>query len=190
MKSNKGFTLIELLAMITVLGILMAVTIPNITGILNNSRLNVIKSDAQSIIEKAKVKTKSNYKIKNPTENHCIVFTLNYLNDNNDIGKGPNDGIYDPYESFIIYTRVGQRYKYYIKLVEITDDGQFGMNVIDSEEIKKIKENDIVPITSNLGLNNNKEESKIILNANKPKVGYGDLSGTTLCSNGIDDYYS
>ena len=187
---NKGFTLIELLAMITVLGILMAITIPNITGILNNSRLNVIKSDAQNITEKAKTKANNNYRLTKPKENHCIVFTLNYLNDNNDIGKGPNDGIYDPYESFIIYTRVGQRYKYYIKLVEITDDGQFGMNVIDSEEIKKIKENNVVKITSNLGLNNNKEESKIILNANKPKVGYGDLSGTTLCSNGIDDYYS
>ena len=74
---NKGFTLIELLAMITVLGILMAITIPNITGILNNSRLNVIKSDTQNMVEKAKVKTKSNYKIKNPTENHCNLRLCN-----------------------------------------------------------------------------------------------------------------
>ena len=38
---NRGFTLVELLAMLVVLGILMAVTIPNITGILNQSKENM-----------------------------------------------------------------------------------------------------------------------------------------------------
>ena len=31
--NNKGFTLIELIAMLTVLGILIAITVPNMTGI-------------------------------------------------------------------------------------------------------------------------------------------------------------
>ena len=38
MKNNKGFTLVELLAMLVVLGILIGISVPNITGILNQQR--------------------------------------------------------------------------------------------------------------------------------------------------------
>ena len=50
MNKRKGFTLVELLAMLVVLGILMAVAIPNITGILGNQRVNGLKADAESLI--------------------------------------------------------------------------------------------------------------------------------------------
>ncbi len=190
MKNNKGFTLIELLAMITVLGILMMITIPNITGIINNNRLNVIKTDAQMMIGNTKTKIETIPTLKKVKENHCLIFSLNYLDDNKDIGKGLTQGKYDLYESFVIYTRIGQRYKYYIKLVEITDDGQFGFNVVDEDDLKKLKNKDISPINNSLGLTENMEASTEILNMNKPQVGYGNLSGTTLCSSGIDEYYA
>ena len=49
MNKKNGFTLVELLAMLTVLGILMVVTIPNISKILNNNRVNKYKMDAKKI---------------------------------------------------------------------------------------------------------------------------------------------
>ena len=55
MKKN-GFTLVEVLAMITVIGIIMLVSIPNISGMMKNQRLNYLKGDATSMVEAAKMK--------------------------------------------------------------------------------------------------------------------------------------
>ena len=45
MKNNKGFTLVEVLAMLVVLGIIIGVTVPKITGIFNNQKNNLISED-------------------------------------------------------------------------------------------------------------------------------------------------
>ena len=54
MKNNKGFTLVEVLAMLVVLGIIIGVTVPNITGILSNQKTNLIAEDGIKMIENAK----------------------------------------------------------------------------------------------------------------------------------------
>ena len=54
MKNNKGFTLVEVLAMLVVLGIIIGVTVPNITGILNSQKTNLIAEDGIKMIENAK----------------------------------------------------------------------------------------------------------------------------------------
>ena len=106
MRNNKGFTLVEILAMLVVLGILMAVAIPNISGILNNNRKNGYKSDATRMVDTAKMKVaKGN--VKKPAKNKCVVLALTYLNDSEDIVKGPNGGLYLEYESFVIIKRSG-----------------------------------------------------------------------------------
>ena len=51
--NNKGFTLVELLAMLVVLAILMGIAIPNITGILANNKVNVMKADASKMTDGA-----------------------------------------------------------------------------------------------------------------------------------------
>ena len=83
---NRGFTLVELLAMLVVLGILMAVTIPNITGILNQSKENIIKEDVNKMVDFTKVKIESK-NIKKPSKGKCLIFTLDYLDDNDEIGR-------------------------------------------------------------------------------------------------------
>ena len=82
---NKGFTLVELLAMLVVLGVLMTVTIPNIAGILGNQKKNIIKNDATTMVETAKVKVARGYVKKPKNNNECVVMSLNYLNDNDNI---------------------------------------------------------------------------------------------------------
>ena len=50
LKEQKGMTLIELLAVIVILAIIAAIAIPAIGGIIENSRVGAIKSDAQNIM--------------------------------------------------------------------------------------------------------------------------------------------
>ncbi|MGB3100733.1 MAG: prepilin-type N-terminal cleavage/methylation domain-containing protein [Psychrobacillus psychrotolerans] len=50
LKDQKGLTLIELLAVIVILAIIAAIAIPAIAGIIQNSRVGAIKSDATNVI--------------------------------------------------------------------------------------------------------------------------------------------
>ncbi|EOR25499.1 MAG: prepilin-type N-terminal cleavage/methylation domain-containing protein [Niallia nealsonii] len=53
-KNEKGLTLIELLAVIVILGIIAAIAIPSISGIIQKSREDAVKSEAITIINAAK----------------------------------------------------------------------------------------------------------------------------------------
>jgi len=55
LKDQKGLTLIELLAVIVILAIIAAIAIPAISGIIQNSRVGAIKSDALNVINAAEM---------------------------------------------------------------------------------------------------------------------------------------
>lgn len=65
-KQEKGFTLIELLAVIVILGIIMMIAIPSVTGYITNSRKSSMIRDASMYINQAR----GNASVKNelPTE--------------------------------------------------------------------------------------------------------------------------
>ncbi|AQX53598.1 type II secretion system protein [Priestia flexa] len=60
LKNEKGLTLIELLAVIVILGIIAAIAIPSIGGIIQKSREDAVKADALQILNSAKVYVSSN----------------------------------------------------------------------------------------------------------------------------------
>lgn len=146
MRSNKGFTLVEVLAMLVVLGILMGITIPNITGILGKSKENSIIADATKMVESAKIKItthKTGYeKLEKLGDKQCGVLSLDYLNSNEDIGNGPNDGSYLSYDSYVLYTLVdvgggSKKYKYYVRLIEEKETKYYGIDFVDYEKLDK-----------------------------------------------------
>lgn len=50
LKNKKGFTLVELLAVIVILAIILAIAVPGISGIINNSRRSAFEADVKMII--------------------------------------------------------------------------------------------------------------------------------------------
>ncbi|KAA0965348.1 prepilin-type N-terminal cleavage/methylation domain-containing protein [Sporosarcina sp. ANT_H38] len=53
LNNEKGLTLVELLAVIVILGIIAAIAIPSIGGIIENSRIKAVKADAQNVLSAA-----------------------------------------------------------------------------------------------------------------------------------------
>ncbi len=171
MENEKGFTLVELLAMLVVLGILMGVTIPNITGILSQSKNNQILEDATKMIETTKIKIATHStgydKIPKISAGECIVLSLNYLNDNEDIGTGPNEGEYQDYDSYVVYTIEGKQRKYYVRLVEEVKGKYSGIDEVESQVLEKNTYNNIGPISSLKGISEASTPSEVQTKINK-----------------------
>ena len=139
MKKNKGFTLVELLAMLVVIGVLMAISIPNITGILSQSKNNQIEQDVIKMVDMAKIKMNTDKEAKYPEGTDALLLTLSYIDDERDVLTGPNGGYYYRYDSFVVVLKEGNSYKYYVRLVEDNNSYKFGVNIADYATFKKNK---------------------------------------------------
>jgi type IV pilus assembly protein PilA len=60
LKNEKGLTLIELLAVIVILGIIAAIAIPSIGGIIQKSKEDAVKADAIQVLNAAKLYVAAN----------------------------------------------------------------------------------------------------------------------------------
>ena len=185
MKKN-GFTLVELLAMLVVLGIVIAIAIPNISGMLQNQKLGIIKGDAMSMVEAAKAKAGKERFMLKPKNDECVLFSLNYLDENDNIVNGPNGGKYDKFDSIVLYTRKGSKYVYYVRLVEVYKGKRIGIHLLESSEIGLLQTKDIIEVEDNIGIL--KTDKLAEVNAKIDNFGSINL----LCGNRpfIKQYYS
>ena len=144
--NRKGFTLVEMLAMLVVLGIIMVIAVPNISGIMDNHKTNVTITDASKMVESAKATVSLKYK-KKINENDCFVLALNELDKNDDFQTGGNGGTYDMYDSFaVVAYKKGSttyHYEYYVRIVELVDGKKIGINFSKIEDIEN-KDNKLI----------------------------------------------
>lgn len=144
--NNKGFTLVEVLAMLIVLGILMAITVPNITGILNQQKDGATVDDASRLVSSAQTIIATKREIARPISGNCKVLFMNYLDSGDDYNKTANGGEYLRDDSFVIVKREGSKMLYYVRLVEkINATDYYG---IELSEIKELEREGTVLVTS------------------------------------------
>ncbi|MBB5324575.1 type IV pilus assembly protein PilA [Anoxybacillus tepidamans] len=80
LKNQKGLTLIELLAVVVILGIISAIAVPSIGGLIDNSKKDAHVANAQQMINAAKIAVTSNAKML-PQGSGSIIISLKYLED-------------------------------------------------------------------------------------------------------------
>ncbi|NBI28000.1 type II secretion system protein [Chengkuizengella marina] len=89
-KQEKGLTLVELLAVIVVLGIIAAIAVPSINGIINDTEVQAREAVAIQLYEAARLSvTISNTDVSNNEDD--VVITLSDLDD-----SGFLSGVVDP----------------------------------------------------------------------------------------------
>ena len=154
--NNKGFTLIELLAAMVILAAIMVVAVPNVMGILNNSKADTSVEDAKKLLSLAEYEFRGNPAYR-PPQNDCVVMTLGYL-DNTEFDNAPNNGNYEKDNSYVIIVNTPEagttknRYLYYVTLDEKMDtDNHRGILYKSSDELNSSDASDL--ITNGTGTN-------------------------------------
>ncbi|WP_433743439.1 prepilin-type N-terminal cleavage/methylation domain-containing protein [Falsibacillus pallidus] len=113
LKNQKGFTLVELLAVIVILGIIAAIAIPSIGGIIDKSKADAHKSNALQIIAAAKLAVAGNDVKPGDTVTINDLVTDGYLDS---APKDPDkDTNYDK-DSTVTITKNGKTIEYRITL--------------------------------------------------------------------------
>lgn len=143
MLNNKGYTLVELLATMIILGIILAVTIPNISGISTQNKITAYAEDAKKFKNSAEYMFRGDDTVKKPQESeHCVMVNLKYLH-GNDYDNPPYGGKYDMNNSFVVMVKINKRYKFYVQLVEVFEsdgmDNYRGFSLVEYSKLEGSK---------------------------------------------------
>lgn len=144
--NKKGFTLVELLVMLVVLGVISAIAIPNIMGILSETRINTMIDNANKMYDTLKIKetTKSSSFPKptiTDTSIGCVAIKLAKLGTADDYKPSIEGAEVNFQQSFIVAKKevsgTDVKYKYYVRLIETKNSKNYGIELEEVNSLSK-----------------------------------------------------
>jgi len=144
--NKKGFTLIELLAVIIILGVLILISVPSISGYVETSRKETYKANLDKLVDGVSMQVNANEDGYQFSTNEFLVVPLSCI----ELERGNNDktpfGNFIAEKSFVLVMRNNSGFDYYVSAI---DDRGFGnkISLVDDIKIKAVSANDVGTIT-------------------------------------------
>ncbi|MHC0037474.1 type II secretion system protein [Pseudoneobacillus sp. C159] len=142
-KNQRGLTLVELLAVVVILGIIAAIAVPNIGGLINNTKKDAREANAIQLVDAAKLYVNTGVE-KVPTGATGLDVTLEKLK-NNGLIEGElvdplTDAKYDLKLTKVNIVKSGNELEYKVTLVDVDSDGKANTTaLISGLTLKDIK---------------------------------------------------
>lgn len=134
--NNKAFTLVELLGVIIILAIIMIIAVPNVTSVLERTKMDNYIADAKKLVSLVEYNLSSG-DLEKPTSQELLKITLSWLN-TNDVTTDPDGNQYDKKNSYVVIVRDNGYLEYYVNLVAVDEDNNTrGIKLVNVEELDK-----------------------------------------------------
>lgn len=142
-KNERGLTLIELLAVVVILGIISAIAVPSIGGLIDNSKKDAHVANAQQMINAAKIAVTADKSLI-PDDSGPVRIELKKLESNGYLEKvkDPDGGTYNKTDSYVMISNDNNKLSYSVKLINDkrgvqTDNGEaVNENKLDRKQVR------------------------------------------------------
>jgi type IV pilus assembly protein PilA len=140
MFNKKGFTLIELLAVMVILGLVLIIAIPTITGVTERIKKDTFASAARMMIASAREKVSDDPNILMPPNNYdATLIKLAYLNLEN-MNQDVDNGYYNKINTYVLVVKINDELVYYATVdgskrrINLAKEGTIDRDVVFSQK--------------------------------------------------------